>query len=189
MSIGNYSTNPVLLNVYQKCNLIGDPAGGGFALNFRESLQLLAEKITDRQQYVMNKEMTNQLLVVPFLEVLGFDVLDPRDAITDYTDDIGRAKSQKIDYAIKKNGRIKIFIEVNPANTPLKNHSPLLARFFNAGSEVRFAILTNGVEYKLFTDFNKKNVMDEMSFIDINIANLTDSAMEVLSKIRKDELY
>lgn len=158
-------------------------------MKFRETLQLLSEKVSDRKNYVIDKQMTRQLLVIPFLEALGFDVLDPMEVIHDYVNHMGRSKNEKIDYALLKNGSIKIFIEIQTAGEKLKNYSPLLSRFFNASPESRIAILTNGVEYKLFADFNKKGVLDDNSFMDINIANLTDAAVEVLSKLKKDTLY
>lgn len=61
-----------------------------------------------------------------------------------------------------------------------------MARYFNATPSVKFAMLTKGIEYKFFTDFNETNIMDETPFLVVNMLNLTDFEIEALSKFRVD---
>lgn len=79
-----------------------------------------------------------------------------------------------------------MFIEAKTVNDPLINHSAQLSRYFNAIPDVRFAIMTNGIEYKFFTDLDKNNIMDENSFIRIDATNLNDVDVEILSRFRKE---
>ncbi len=138
-------------------------------------------------QHIQNEEMTKQALIIPFLQVLGYDVFNPLEVMPEYIADFGKKKGEKVDYAIFKDSMPIIFIEAKPVNDDLKNHSAQLARYFNATPDVRFAVLTNGVQYKFFTDLNKNNVMDEDSFIRIDITKLKDNEVEILSRFRKNE--
>lgn len=160
---------------------------GGLDVNFKEDLIRLSSQITERKQHIHNEEMTKQALIIPFLQVLGYDVFNPLEVMPEYVTDIGRKKGEKVDYAVFKNGNPIMFIEAKLVGDHLKNHGIQLARYFNATPEVRFALLTNGTEYKFYTDLDRNNVMDDYSFIKVDITNLTDVDIEILSRFRKEE--
>lgn len=156
-------------------------------MKFKEELQKLSVQISERQNHVVNEEMTKQALVIPFLQVLGYDVFNPLEVKPEYLADFGKKKSEKVDYAIFKNEAPIIFIEVKSVNETLKTHSTQLARYFNATPEVRIAILTNGIEYKFYTDLDKNNLMDENPFFKLDINNITDEDIKILEKFKKDD--
>ncbi len=155
-------------------------------MKFKEDLQKLSVQIAERRKYVTNEEMTKQVLVIPFLQVLGYDVFNPLEVRPEYLADFGKRKSEKVDYAIFKDGEPIMFIEVKTINETLENYNTQLARYFNATPEVRVAVLTNGIEYKFFTDLDKNNIMDETPFYKVDITNLTDADVEILSKFKKE---
>jgi len=68
----------------------------------------------------------------------------------------------------------------------LSNHDSQLSRYFNATPAVRFAILTNGVEYKFYTDLNQNNMMDEKPFVSLNVSELSEMDIEVLNRFKRD---
>lgn len=154
-------------------------------MNFKEDLQKLSGQVVERMQHITNEEMTKQALIIPLFQVLGYDVFNPLEVMPEYVADIGRKKGEKVDYAIFKDGMPILFVEAKPVNDDLTRHSAQLARYFNATPDVRFAILTNGIQYKFFTDLNKNNVMDDNSFIKLNITCLKDIDIEILSRFRK----
>ncbi len=155
-------------------------------MKFKEDLQRLSTQVTERKQHIHNEEMTKQALIIPFLQVLGYDVFNPLEVKPEYVADVGRKKGEKVDYAIYKNDNPIMFIEAKSVNDPLTNHSAQLARYFNATPDVRFAIMTNGIEYRFYTDLDKNNIMDENSFIKIDVTNLSEADIEVLSRFKKD---
>jgi len=155
-------------------------------VKFKEDLQRLSVQISERQSHVVNEETAKQALVIPFLQVLGYDVFNPLEVKPEYYADFGKKKSEKVDYAIFKDETPIMFIEVKPPNEKLGSHSAQLARYFNAAPEVRIAVLTNGIEYKLFTDLDKNNLMDESPFFKFNINNLSEEDIKILAQFKKE---
>ena len=155
-------------------------------MGFKEEIQRLSRQISERKAHISNEETTKHSLIIPFIQVLGYDVFDPLEVQPEYDADFGKKKGEKVDYAIFKNGRPIIFIEAKSVNDKLDNHNAQLSRYFNSTPEVKIAILTNGVQYKFFTDLNQNNVMDTSPFFEVKFEDLTESEIENLSQFRKD---
>lgn len=153
---------------------------------FKDDLQKLATQVSERMTYINNEEMTKQSLIIPFIQVLGFDVFNPLEVKPEYTADFGKKKGEKVDYALCKDNFPIIFIEAKSVNENLDNHDAQLSRYFNSTSEVKLAILTNGIEYRFFTDLNTNNIMDDTPFLEIDLLDLKDSNIESLNKLRKE---
>ncbi|MBA2850930.1 hypothetical protein HNP86_001061 [Methanococcus maripaludis] len=156
-------------------------------MGFKEDLQKLSAQVGERKDYINNEETTKQSLIIPFVQTLGFEVFNPLEVRPEYIADFGKKKGEKVDYALFKDKKPVIFIEAKSVNENLKNHDAQLSRYFNAVPEVKLAILTNGVEYKFFTDLNSENMMDDSPFLTLNILNLKDSDYETIQKFKKDE--
>lgn len=155
-------------------------------MNFKEELKRLSLQASERRKHISNEEMTKQALIIPFLQVLGYDVFNPLEVKPEYIADFGKKKVEKVDYAIFKNDSPIMFIEAKAIGEELGNHGAQLERYFNATPEVRVAILTNGIEYKFFTDLDKNNIMDENPFFTVDITNFTDSDIEILVQFTRE---
>lgn len=153
---------------------------------FKDDIQKLSVQVKERKEYITNEEMTKQALIIPFIQILGFDVFNPIEIRPEYSADFGIKKGEKVDYALFKKNEPIIFIEAKSVNENLNNHDAQLARYFNSTKEVKLAILTNGVEYKFFTDLNANNVMDDTPFLNINLLEIKESDIESLNKLRKE---
>jgi hypothetical protein len=155
-------------------------------MSFKEELQKLSVQIIERKKHITNEEMTKQALIIPFLQVIGYDVFNPLEVKPEFISDFGKKKGEKVDYAIFKDGKPIIFIEAKAVTENTNNHDSQLARYFNATTEVKLAIITNGVIYKFFTDVDSNNIMDDNPFAIINITDLSINDIEVLSKFKKE---
>lgn len=155
-------------------------------MTFKEELQKLSVQIAERKKHITNEETTKQALIIPFLQVLGYDVFSPLEVKPEYGSDFAKKKGEKVDYAIYKNNKPIIFIEAKTVAENTASHDAQLARYFNATPEVKFAVITNGETYKFFTDLNANNLMDENPFAVINLSDLSLSDIEVLDKFRKE---
>lgn len=153
---------------------------------FKEELQKLAIQINERKIHITNEEMTKQALILPFIQLLGFDIYNPLEVRPEYIADFGKKKGEKVDYAIFKGVEPIIFIEAKQVGEPLVNHDAQLSRYFNSTKEVSLGVITNGVEYRFFTDLVNTNIMDEEPFLVIDMLNLKESDFENLSKYRKE---
>jgi hypothetical protein len=151
---------------------------------FKDELQKLSVQIKERMVHITNEEMTKQALIIPFIQILGFDVFNPLEVRAEYSADFGNKKGERVDYALFKDNEPIIFIEAKPINENLNNHDAQLSRYFNSTTNVKLAILTNGSEYRFFTDLNVNNVMDDAPFLTVDLLNIKDSDIENLNKLR-----
>ncbi|CAM2767032.1 type I restriction endonuclease [Helicobacter burdigaliensis] len=141
-------------------------------MEFENQLNAIIETIAERKALVNTEEATKMTFIMPFLKALGYDVFDPSIVVPEYTADIGTKKGEKVDYAIFKDGKPFILIEAKNHTENLDNHNNQLVRYFNTDSSIKFAILTNGIEYRFFTDIEQQNLMDKVPFLVINLEKL-----------------
>lgn len=116
-----------------------------------------------------SEETTKQALILPLLEILGFNPYDPTKVLAEYCADMRGVKaSERVDYALYCNGQPVMFVEAKAYKEKLVNHAPQLARYFNSTIGVTIAAITNGKEWRFFTDLINANVMDEHPFLVID---------------------
>ncbi|WP_225733447.1 MULTISPECIES: type I restriction endonuclease [unclassified Pseudoclavibacter] len=152
-----------------------------------ERLNSLATKIDKQRDAIETEEATKNAFVMPFISlVLGYDVFNPNEVVPEYTADIGTKKGEKIDYAIIKDDVVQILVECKKIGEDLNiNHASQLFRYF-AVTNARIAILTNGDEYKFFTDLEKPNRMDEKPFLRFQVSDLDPVVIPELNKLTKE---
>jgi len=153
-------------------------------MDFKDYIKQLAERVEKLKENLQTEEATKNALIMPFLQALGYDVFNPIEVIPEYTCDIGTKKGEKIDYAIFSEGAPVILIECKHWEQELTLHDNQLLRYFHV-SPAKFGILTNGIQYRFYTDLEVPNKMDEKPFLQIDITNLKDSHIEELKKFHK----
>jgi predicted type IV restriction endonuclease len=154
-------------------------------MSFSESARRLAAQVSERRAHVGTEEAVKQALILPFLHLLGFDVYDPREVIPEYK--AGWAKvAEKIDYALLVGDKLVIFVEAKGPNEVLSNYDPQLAKYFNSTPELKFAVITNGVQYRFFTDLQEPNLLDKKPFFEFDLEQFTDSDIATLERFRKE---
>lgn len=154
-------------------------------MNFEEQLGIYIEKIGKVKDKLNTEEATKTSLIMPFFQLLGYDVFNPSEFIPEYVADVGIKKGEKVDYAIILNGTVSILIEAKSINEKLERHDSQLFRYFGT-TKAKFAILTNGIVYKFYTDLEKINVMDSIPFLTINLENLRENDIIELKKFQKE---
>lgn len=154
-----------------------------------ERIKNAVEKILARVPMVRGKgeEATKQALVLPLLDALGYDIWNPSEVCPEYEADFAIKKAgqkEKVDLAIFADGIPRIYFEVKSVDCPLDGHEGQLKRYFNATTPVCLAVLTNGLEYRFFTDTVEPNVLEAIPF---HITNLdaVDQGLEVLACFQK----
>lgn len=156
-------------------------------MEFIEELAKLAEVIEERKSMVQTEEATKMSFIAPFLRLLGYDVFNPSVVIPEFSADIANRKGEKVDYAIMKDGKPLILVEAKNYTENLDNHDNQLIRYFNV-TEAKFAILTNGIEYRFFSDLEEPNKMDKKPFLIINMDKLIDRKVKQLEQFKFDTL-
>lgn len=156
-------------------------------MEFKDALRNHINRIETLKDTLTTEESTKMSLIVPFFQLLGYDVFNPLEFCPEYIADVGIKKGEKVDYAILIDGNPIILIEAKAANKQLDKHSSQLFRYFVTTS-AKFAILTNGIVYKFYTDLDDTNKMDKEPFLDINLLNIKENQIQQLSKFQRSSL-
>ncbi len=153
---------------------------------FSDQIKNLAAQVDQRSSVINTEEATKTALVMPFLSLLGYDVFDPLEVTPEFTADVGTKRGEKVDYAISLGGELSILIECKACNSDLSDaHASQLFRYFGT-TDARFAILTNGIQYRFYTDLDKQNRMDERPFFIFNLKDYDETTLSELSRFRKE---
>lgn len=154
-------------------------------MDFKDQIKKLGERVNKLKNEVSTEEATKNAFIMPFLQILGYDVFDPNEVTPELVADIGLKKGEKIDYAIMRDGDPIILIECKWHGEPLNvNNASQLFRYFHT-TNAKFSILTNGIEYRFYTDLVKPNKMDEKPFFQFDITEIKDNQIEELKKFHK----
>jgi len=157
-------------------------------MNFEAEIEKLMAKIAAPNSK-RNEAVTKQSLILPLITAWGYDPHDADEVCPEYTADHGTKKGEKVDYAILRDNCPLMFIECKPAYEELTDkYESQLHRYFSVTSECRVAILTNGIRYKFFSDFEKPNVLDNIPFFEIDLRNITNDQIDILKRFSKSEI-
>ena len=154
-------------------------------MGFTEDLKQFAERVIPLKENISTEEATKMSMIIPFFQLLGYDVFNPGEFCPEYTADVGVKKGEKVDYAILINGNPEILIECKWCGESLSKHGSQLFRYFGT-SPAKFGILTNGLIYQFFTDLDEANKMDLAPFLEINLNDLKDAQINELKKFSKE---
>ena len=152
---------------------------------FSDELLKLKKNVLRRKDNIKNEEHTKHSLILPFVKLLGFDTADPLEVEPEYGADFTIKYGEKVDYAIFVNGTPKIFVEAKTVNADLSNYEGQLRRYFNSTPDVSLGIITNGIEYRFFTDIDNINIMDDEPFFTFSFEDYKDTDADVISIFRK----
>lgn len=153
-------------------------------MDFKDSILQLSERIKVQKDMILTEEATKNAFILPLIASLGYDVFNPFEVVPELDCDLVKKKGEKIDYAIKQNDETILLIECKHCASNLELHSTQLQKYFVA-SNARFGVLTNGIEYRFYTDLEKQNIMDDKPFLVVNILDLSDFDIEQLKKFHK----
>lgn len=154
-------------------------------MNLKETLEMLNTVVLENTELIKNEESTKQFLILPFIKGLGYDTYSPKEVTPEFTADFHK-KNEKVDYAISLNGQPRIFVEAKSMHSKIIKNAPQLSRYFSTFPSVKLGILTNGIEYRFFTDLNNANIMDNKPFFIFDITNYTEEDFEHLTKFSKN---
>ena len=148
-------------------------------------LQQLHQRVDSLKDQINTEEATKNAFVMPFIQILGYDIFNPTEVIPEFVCDIGTKKGEKIDYVIKRDGEPILIIECKNWKENVDAHNSQLHRYYHV-SKSRFGVLTNGHIYNFYADLEKPNIMDEKPFFTLDISNLKDTSLKILENFSKN---
>lgn len=161
----------------------------------RGKLKEHVQRVNKYKDKTQNEENTKSWLITPLISALGYDTNSP-EVSYEYTRDVGIKKGEKVDYAIlDEYDRPFIFIEAKASDKVFSadNYGQLF-RYFSIPDEKikgvgkvarKLAVLTNGVIYKFYSDFDEVNRMDVDPFYEIDFCNMKDEDYDFLFRVSK----
>lgn len=154
-------------------------------MDFMDQLQILTKCVEKQDGGITSAEETRKAYVVPFIQALGYDVLDPTEVLPDFTADAGCKGGGKVDYAILIDGKPALLFECISSDADLNDaHAAQLRRSFRAAS-AQIGVLTNGKEYSFYSDREKQYIMDTEPFMKLNLLNIDERMVGEVKKLSK----
>lgn len=95
-------------------------------MDFKDNILQLAERIKKQKDAIQTEEATKNAFIMPIITALGYDVFNPFEVVPEMDCDLTR-KGDKIDYAIKKDGRTILLIECKHCKQNLDLHNTQLS--------------------------------------------------------------
>lgn len=156
-------------------------------MDLNESIQQIAKRYTEAKDHIATEEATKASLIIPFIQSLGYDIYNPLEVVPEFNAELpGTKKGDKVDYVIKKNGEPIILFECKWHGYQLDiSQESQLMRYFHALPSKKIAILTNGVQYRFYTDLDEKNKMNSKPFLQFDITLMNDVILKELQRYTK----
>ncbi len=156
------------------------------AIDFIDEVRARSGRFSERLKHpLVSEEASKTAFVLPFIQMLGYDIFDPSEVVPEFTADVGTKRHEKVDYAIMRDGQPAILVECKRHGAPLHGEAATqLLRYFTV-TDARIAILTDGVAYRFFSDLEVPNVMDVRSFFEFDMLDFTDPQVRELQRFTR----
>ncbi|PSQ77905.1 MAG: restriction endonuclease [Bacteroidetes bacterium QH_8_67_23] len=154
-------------------------------MDFAEQIEALAARVEGQLEGIQTEEATKNALVMPFLQALGYNVFDPSEVVPEFTSDYGTKQGEKVDYAVFQDGDPIMLFECKTVGAGLStNHASQLYRYFSV-TPARIGVLTDGQQYRFFSDLEEENKMDDRPFLEFDLFERRKAHVEELKKLRR----
>lgn len=153
-------------------------------MDFKDQIKQLGDRVAKMLPQIQTEEATKTSLTLPFIQILGYDVFNPAEVNPEFIADLGIKKGEKVDYAIMKDGDPIILIECKHHKEKLDPHNSQLFRYYHT-TKAKFGLLTNGHQFRFYTDLVEANKMDEKPFFEFNLVDIKEAEIEELKKFHK----
>jgi hypothetical protein len=154
-------------------------------MDFIEQIRALSARIAKQKDAIKTEEAAKHAFVLPFIAALGYDVFDPGEVVPEIVADVGVKKGEKVDYAIMKDGKAIMLFECKCCGVNLNDcHMSQLYRYFSV-TEARIGVLTNGHQYRFFSDLEQPNKLDTRPFLEIDLLEIEEPLIVELKKLTK----
>ena len=159
-------------------------------VKIREHAEWVAKILQSHSGITKSEADTKASLIEPFLKCLHYDTIHPAQVAREVPTELGG----KIDYLLTGQGNVKIAVEAKRAGITLSEKETNQLRSYFTFSEAVAGILTNGIDFWLFTDLHKTNVMDADPYRKIDIRNTSENDIQHLefltrSNVNQDSIH
>jgi hypothetical protein len=159
--------------------------------HFKTQLVTHAKTVVERSKRAETEAATQQFLIMPLFQLLGYNPLDPDEIVPEAHASFSSKFKNRVDYAIYKEQEPVIAIECKKVGSLSEANRGELKGYFNAVPSVKLGILTDGLVYQLFSDTSRENMMDDEPFVSVDFAEvaenrISENAFDAFVKLRKE---
>ena len=134
-------------------------------INLARLVEKFKKEVSSGSALEYNEEATKMVFIQPFLkDVLGWDVNNRDEVSPEENTSRGR-----VDYGLKINNKIEIFIEAKPIKADLKKHVEQAIRYGYNRRDVAFVLLTDFEGLKLFDVTVKPDLRNPLKGIKLDL--------------------
>lgn len=158
--------------------------------DFRQKFKTFSGRMVGIAPRCTNEEGTKMFLVLPFLNFIGYDTMDPDEVCPEHNADFSEKYKNRVDFAVLKNQSPVIAIECKAMGTQLKDDRGQLRSYFNAAPTVKMGVITDGLVYEFYADSDEPNMMDPNAFLSFDLREIAkgkieDSVVDGLKSLQK----
>jgi predicted type IV restriction endonuclease len=151
-----------------------------------QGIKALVKKVFPLLDTIQTEEATKTAIIWPLMKILGYDPFDITEVVPEYDAAPGEKKGKKVDTVILLNGHPVMMWEFKWCNEPLQEKdADQLKNYFPFIMGCRLAILTNGKEFRFFSDIQQSNIMDKSPFWQFNLQQPQEIDFEWLELFAK----
>jgi hypothetical protein len=150
------------------------------------ALKALAERVQKIRSSLATEEAAKTALVLPFIQILGYDIFNPAEVVPEFSADVADLKGEKVDYAVMQDGKPIMIIECKACGVNLEGSSikKQLDRYYSTLT-VSIGILTDGIRYLFFSTGEDGKKTDAIPFMEFSLDNVDDTLLPELRKLCK----
>ena len=154
-------------------------------MSFSDEIAGLQSSAEEQLHALNTREKTQNALLFPFLEILGYDVFDVREVEPGFIIDAKDGNAEQVDYAIKRDGAPIMLFHCEEAGTGLGSRDPDSLHRPLQASDAQIGVLTNGIVYRFFVDLRDGNIIDKQPFFEFNLLNHGSDGIQELKRMKK----
>ncbi len=146
--------------------------------DFRLKVKVFAERAVSLAPRCASEESTKLFLILPFLNLLGYDTSNPDEVSPEHGADFSEKYKNRVDFAIMRSAKPVIAIECKTVGLPLKDERGQLRSYFNAAPTVKMGVITDGLVYEFYADTDEPNMMDNNAFLSLDLRDIAKGKIE-----------
>jgi hypothetical protein len=159
-------------------------------MSFSDKISSL-QSSAERQLHALgSKKKTENALILPFFDMLGYNPFDIREVEPDY--EIGREErgTETVDYALKKEGTPTVLFQCTEAKTDLEAYENdarkevSLFEYFDE-LEADLAAFTNGLTYRFYANLEADVRVEARPFLEFNLLGYEPDQVQALERFSK----
>jgi len=158
-------------------------------MDFSNEVKVLADKFSARVSHLDTEEATKNSLVLPFFQLLGYDIFDPTEVIPEFKVKVAAKQGGRVDYALFLKGKPALLVECNTYGTSHSDeHLSQLLSCLRV-TDARFGLLTDGISYSFYSDLDHQNSQESLPFFEMNFLDYTESQAMKLRQFAKSKFH